>query len=163
MDAPTSPHPQPSAGDVDAPSGRARWIAVLLIRVTLLTAAAFVLQLSGSAAWDAHVLDMRGEHRPATVLEVTRTTWLRPDRATLIVSGVDPSTAPSVTTPRKDLDAGDRVEVIVDPREPQRVALAGDGWPWRQVLLPLSALPLIALYGVRYGRWRTATASAMEG
>jgi hypothetical protein len=129
---------------------------VLLVRVTLLTAAVFVLQLSGSAAWDAHVLGMRGEHRPATVLEVTRTTWLRPDRATLAVSGVDLSTAASVTTPRKDLEAGDRVEAIVDPREPQRAALAGDGWPWRHVLPPLLALPLIALYGMRYGRWRTS-------
>jgi hypothetical protein len=145
--------PQPSARD-DA--GRARWITVLLVRVTILTAAAFILQLSGSAAWDAHVLAMRGEHRPATVLEVTRTTWFRPDRATVAVQGVDPPAAALVTTQRKDLDVGDRVDAIVDPREPQRAALAGDGWPWRQALLPLLALPLIALFGVRYGRWRTS-------
>ena len=134
-------------------SHRARGIAVLLVRVTLLAVSAFVLQVSGSAAWDAHVLGMRGEQRQATVLEVTRTTWFRPDRATAAVPGADPV---PVTTPRKDLDVGDRVEVIVDPREPQRAALAGDGWPWRQVLLPLLALLLIALYGVRYGRWPTS-------
>jgi hypothetical protein len=155
MDDTTAPQPPRSAGDTDATTGRARWITVLLVRVTLLAAAAFVLQLSGSAAWDSHVLGMRGEQRPATVLEVNRTTSFRPDRAILAVSGVDPSTTASVTTPRKDLDAGDRVEVIVDPREPQRAALAGDDWPWRHVLLPLLALPLIALYGVRYGRWVT--------
>jgi hypothetical protein len=131
-------------------AGRPRWITVLLVRIAALTAAAFVLQLSGSAAWDAHVLGVRGEHRPATVLEVTRTAWLRSDHATVDLPGPEPAT---VTTPRKDLDVGDRVEVIVDPREPQRAALAGDGWPWRQALLPLVGLPLIALYGVRYGRW----------
>jgi hypothetical protein len=59
-----------------------------------------------------------------------------------------------VTTPRKDLNVGDAVEAIVDPRETQRAALAGDGWPWRQVLVPLSALPLVALFSTRYGRWR---------
>jgi hypothetical protein len=130
---------------------------VLLVRIAALAAAVLLLQMSGSAAWDAHVLALRGEPRPATVLELTRTSWGRADRVTLAISGVGP--AVHVTTPRKDLDVGDAAPAILDPREPQRAALAGDGWPWRQVLVPLCGLPLIALLGARYGRWRRAEAA----
>ena len=61
-----------------------------------------------------------------------------------------------VATPRKDLQVGDAVHAVVDPREPQRAALDGDGWPWRQVLIPLAGLPLVVAYGVKFGRWPRA-------
>ncbi len=125
---------------------------MLLVRVAALAAAVLLLQMSGSAAWDAHVLAERGEVRPATILELTRTSWGKADRATVAILGVGP--AVRVTTPRKDLGVGDAAPVIVDPREPQRAALAGDGWPWRQVLVPLCGLPLVVLVGGRFGRWR---------
>jgi hypothetical protein len=124
---------------------------VLLVRIGALIAAVVLLQMSGSAAWDAHVLGLRGELRSATVVELTRTSWGKADRATIAIAGAGP--AVQVTTPRKDLDVGEAVEAIVDPQEPQRAALAGDGWPWRQVLLPLWGLLLVALLGGRYGRW----------
>ena len=146
-----------STGDVEsgAPGGsvgRVRWVAALLVRVTVLAAAALLLQMSGSAAWDAHALDVRGEPRPAVVLDLTRTSWGKADRVTLAVAGVGPSVR--VTTPRKELAVGDSVEVIVDRGDPRVAALVGDGWPWREVLLPLCALPIVALFGTRYGRWR---------
>jgi hypothetical protein len=130
---------------------------VFLFRVAATAAAVVLLQMSGSAAWDAHMLGLRGELRPGTVLELTRTSWGKADRATLAIAGA--SSAVQVSTPRKDLDVGDAVEAIVDPQEPQRAALAGDGWPWRQVLLPLCGLPLVALLGRRYGRWRKTEAA----
>lgn len=158
MDDTTLPQPKTPAGDAgtEISAGRARWLAVLLVRIAALVGAALLLQMSGTAAWDAHVLDLRGEPHPATVLDVTRTRWFKPDRATLAVAGVGPSAAVQVDTPRKDLDVGDPVEAIVDPREPQRAALASDGWPWGQVLGPLWGLLLVAVFGVRYGRWRTS-------
>ncbi len=55
----------------------------MLVRVSALAAALFLLQLSGSAAWDAHLLGMRGETRPATVVAVSHTSWGKADRATL--------------------------------------------------------------------------------
>lgn len=133
-------------------AGRARWVRMLLARVCAIAAAAFLLQLSVSAAWDAHVLQLRGERRAATVVEVTRTSWGKADRAVLAVAGPGPSAPARVTTPRKDLEVGAVVEAIVDPREPHRAAIAGDGWPWRQVLIPLCGLPLAVLLGVRWGR-----------
>jgi hypothetical protein len=160
MDDQTLPQPEKGAGDAgtEASAGGALWITVLLVRIAALAAAVLLLQMSGTAAWDAHVLDLRGELRPATVLDVTQTKWLMPYRVTLAVAGVGPSAAVQVET-RKDLDVGDRVEAIVDPQEPQRAALAGDGWPWGRVLGPLWGLLLVAVFGVRYGRWRKTEAA----
>jgi hypothetical protein len=122
------------------------------VRVAALTAGVTLLYLSGSAAWDSHVLSVRGEPRRATVLPVDRTSWARADAAGVTVEGLAAPVLTSVITPRKDLQAGDVVDVIVDPEDPRRGALAGDGWPWRQVLIPLCALPLVVLLGLRYGR-----------
>ena len=49
--------PLPSHEEREARSSwPARWITVLLVRIAALAAAVLLLQMSGTAAWDAHVL-----------------------------------------------------------------------------------------------------------
>jgi hypothetical protein len=140
------------SSDNGATPSRARRITAWLVRIAALTVGLVLLYLSGSAAWDSLALGVRGEPHRATVLHVDRTSWARADGAEVAVEGFGGPVVTSVTTPRKELQVGDGVEVIVDPENPKRAALAGDGWPWRQVLIPLCALPLIVLLGLRYGR-----------
>jgi hypothetical protein len=60
MDDNKLPQAKTSAGNAgtEASAGRPRWIIVLVVRVATLTAAVVLLQMSGSAAWDAHVLGL---------------------------------------------------------------------------------------------------------
>jgi len=106
----------PAAGDERASAiGRGRWTAVLLVRLGAFVATVFLLQLSGTAAWDAHLLGVRGEVRAAEVVAVRHTSWGKADRATLAVTG-EPATV-RVATPRKDLEVGQTVGAVVDPRD----------------------------------------------
>lgn len=132
--------------------GGVRWYLALLVRVTALVLTAVVVHLAGVAAWDDHVLGLRGEPDRATVVAVRHTPPGRADRAEVDTERFGGTAW--VTTPRKDLRTGETVDVIVDPRDPARAELAGDGWPWRQIVIPLTGLPLIAVFLWRWGRWR---------
>ncbi|MEU7814687.1 DUF3592 domain-containing protein [Pseudonocardia sp. NPDC049154] len=132
--------------------GSLRWYGVLLVRVAALVMTGVVLQTAGSAAWNDHVLGMRGEPDRGTVVAVRHTSPGRADRVEVDTARFGGTAW--VTTPRKDLDVGDTVDVVVDPRDPARAELAGDGWPWRQIVIPLTGLLLIAVFAGKYGRWR---------
>jgi hypothetical protein len=132
--------------------GSLRWYGVLLVRVVGLVLTAAVLQSAAVAAWDDHVLGARGEPDRATVVAVRHTSPGRADKVEVVMARLGGTAW--VTTPRKDLEVGDAVDVVVDPSDPARAALAGDGWPWRQIVLPLTGLLLIAVLVGRYGRWR---------
>jgi hypothetical protein len=43
------------------------------------------------------------------------------------------------------------VQAVVDPRDLQRAALAGEGLPWRQTVVPLTGLLLVVTYVWKYG------------
>ena len=147
-----------------APGGSGRWILALLVRMAAFAFTVYLLQWAGSATWDAHLLRVRGEVRPATVVEVDPTGWGKPERAWIAVAGADGTIVTArVTTSRKDLEAGRAVHAVVDPSDPQRAALAGEGWPWRQTVVPLMGLLLVVTYVGKYGRWPLPVPPAPQG
>ncbi|MGE3286881.1 MAG: hypothetical protein AB7J32_12380 [Pseudonocardia sp.] len=128
---------------------------VAAVRLAAAATILVALWLAGSATWDAAVLAVRGELKAGTVAAVTHTSWARADRVEVAVAGSGWAT---VHTPRKDLAAGTPVALIVDPDDGSRAALADDGWPWRQTVLPLLAVPVALAFAsnVRPGGLRGA-------
>ncbi|MGE0295374.1 MAG: hypothetical protein AB7R99_01660 [Pseudonocardia sp.] len=126
-----------------------------MVRIAAAAVILAALWLAGSATWDAAVLAVRGEPREGTVVAVTHTSWARADRVEVALPGGERAT---VHTPRKDLAAGTPVALVVDPDDGSRAALAGDGWPWRQTVLPLLAVPVALVFAsnVRPGGLRGA-------
>ncbi|MCE0768646.1 hypothetical protein LWC35_37995 [Pseudonocardia kujensis] len=131
--------------------GSLRWYGVLLVRVAGLVLTAAVLQTAAAAAWDDHVLGVRGQLDRATVVAVRHTAPGRADKVEVDTARFGGPVR--VITPRKNLGVGEAVDVVVDPLDPARAALAGDGWPWRQIVLPLTGLLVVAVLVGRYGRW----------
>jgi len=121
-------------------AARAFWALASLVCVGFTVWAVWQL---ASTTWDAAVLTYRGEVVPATVVEADLNTKAgMPDELVVAVPPPHEGVA-TIETRREDLGAGAVVDVVVDPSDPARAALADDGWPW----LDLSILLLGVLTG----------------
>jgi hypothetical protein len=126
-------------------AGRAFWALASLVCVGFTV---YVLWQFASTTWDAAVLTHRGEVVAATVVEVdlnSRTGM--PDE--LVVASPPPHEGVAIIdTRREDLGVGAVVDVVVDPRDTSRAALAEDGWPWLDLAILLMGVvtgPIFAL------------------
>jgi len=126
-------------------AARAFWALAGLVCVGFTV---YALGQLASTTWDAAVLTYRGEVVPATVVEVDLNTKAgMPDELVVAVPPPHEGVA-TIETRREDLGAGAVVDVVVDPSDPSRAALADDGWPWLDLsilLLGVLAGPVFAL------------------
>lgn len=104
----------------------------------------FLLWQGGSATWDALMLAVRGEVVSARVVDVDLHTRMgMADELSVVPAGA--SEPVEISTRREDIPVGAVVDVVVDPSDPTRAALASDGWPWMATTMPFFLAPFAAL------------------
>ncbi|GAA4939037.1 hypothetical protein GCM10023204_54870 [Actinomycetospora succinea] len=106
-----------------------------MVTLVLVAGTGWLLWQAGTAIWDATSLAVRGEVVSARVVDVDLHTRLGMADDYLVVPGGD--VAVPISTHSEDIPVGAVVDVVVDPDDPGRADLAGDGWPWLATLMPL--------------------------